>query len=179
MARNSSTYRRIYERHHSICLLPGIEIHHIDLNKDNNTIDNLLAVTTEEHYRIHEGLEDWGACKAISLRMSLSFEDMSKMSKKMWQSNPPGRLPVTDGTTTKQLKTEDDVEQFLVDNPTWRRGRAIAVDSDFLNTGRKRMQSGTHIMLQKSTCPHCSKEGNAVIMKRWHFDNCKLKMSTV
>ena len=23
------------------------------------------------------------------------------------------------------------------------------------------------------TCPHCSKEGPAMIMKRWHFDNCK------
>jgi hypothetical protein len=24
-------------------------------------------------------------------------------------------------------------------------------------------------------CPHCNKEGNIANMKRWHFDNCKLK----
>ena len=24
-------------------------------------------------------------------------------------------------------------------------------------------------------CPHCSKEGSNVVMKRWHFDNCKEK----
>lgn len=25
------------------------------------------------------------------------------------------------------------------------------------------------------TCPHCNKSGAASIMKRWHFDNCKVK----
>jgi len=25
----------------------------------------------------------------------------------------------------------------------------------------------------KVVCPHCNKEGSAVVMKRWHFDNCK------
>jgi hypothetical protein len=24
-------------------------------------------------------------------------------------------------------------------------------------------------------CPYCNKESNLAIMKRWHFDNCKLK----
>lgn len=24
-------------------------------------------------------------------------------------------------------------------------------------------------------CPHCSKKSNLAIMKRWHFDNCKMK----
>jgi len=27
----------------------------------------------------------------------------------------------------------------------------------------------------KVTCPHCGKEGGANLMKRYHFDNCKLK----
>lgn len=26
---------------------------------------------------------------------------------------------------------------------------------------------------QKITCPHCNKSGQAVAMKRWHFNNCK------
>jgi hypothetical protein len=25
------------------------------------------------------------------------------------------------------------------------------------------------------TCPHCSKEGNVINMRAWHFNNCKLK----
>jgi len=24
-------------------------------------------------------------------------------------------------------------------------------------------------------CPYCTKEGNIGPMKRWHFDNCKVK----
>lgn len=26
-----------------------------------------------------------------------------------------------------------------------------------------------------TTCPHCLKQGNVLIMGRWHFDNCKQK----
>lgn len=26
-----------------------------------------------------------------------------------------------------------------------------------------------------STCPYCAKTGQNLVMKRWHFDNCKLK----
>jgi len=37
----------------------------------------------------------------------------------------------------------------------------------------KRLPYGKH---QKVTCPHCNKEGGQGIMKRWHFDNCKLKI---
>ena len=28
----------------------------------------------------------------------------------------------------------------------------------------------------KVVCPHCQKEGAAIIMQRWHFDNCKSKI---
>ena len=28
-----------------------------------------------------------------------------------------------------------------------------------------------------STCPHCGKTGQTMIMKRWHFDRCKLNHS--
>ena len=24
-------------------------------------------------------------------------------------------------------------------------------------------------------CPHCGKEGGKAVMRRWHFDNCKIK----
>jgi len=39
---------------------------------------------------------------------------------------------------------------------------------------RKRLDKikGPHAL---ATCPHCGKEGGERIMKRWHFDNCKMK----
>jgi hypothetical protein len=33
----------------------GYQIHHIDLNKENNTITNLMLVTPLEHKRLHSG----------------------------------------------------------------------------------------------------------------------------
>ena len=39
---------------------------------------------------------------------------------------------------------------------------------------RKRLDKikGPHDL---ATCPHCGKEGGERIMKRWHFDKCKVK----
>ncbi len=37
---------------------------------------------------------------------------------------------------------------------------------------------GRGIPKSKVKCPHCCKEGSANNMSRWHFDNCKLKISS-
>ena len=49
-------------------------------------------------------------------------------------------------------------------------GRILSytVDAETRNNARKRF----NIIIQ---CPYCNKEGGNVVMKRWHFDNCKLK----
>ena len=62
-------YRKIYEDYHKCSLLPEIEIHHIDGNRNNNDPSNLLAVTIEEHLDIHYKQKDWGAVQAIIMRM--------------------------------------------------------------------------------------------------------------
>jgi hypothetical protein len=36
-------------------LRPEIQVHHIDLNKANNSITNLIAVTLSAHRAIHNG----------------------------------------------------------------------------------------------------------------------------
>ena len=38
---------------------------------------------------------------------------------------------------------------------------------------RERMSKGQHIQVSTVICPHCGKEGNYMVMKRWHFDKCK------
>lgn len=37
-------------------------------------------------------------------------------------------------------------------------------------------KSRAGIIYKTVICPYCSKEGCSTIMKRWHFDNCKLKI---
>lgn len=46
-------HRLVYEEYHKCCLLPWAEIHHIDKNKLNNNIDNLIILNTSDHCRLH------------------------------------------------------------------------------------------------------------------------------
>ena len=79
----SNDYRRIYESYHGP--IPkdndgrSYEIHHIDGNRTNNSIENLKLVTIQEHYDIHFSQGDWGACWKIAERMSISPEERSKI----------------------------------------------------------------------------------------------------
>lgn len=38
---------------------------------------------------------------------------------------------------------------------------------------QRRLKEKTHHLLKKECCPYCNKTGTGMIMKRWHFDNCK------
>ena len=76
-----STYRSIWEK--PSCRIPdGYEIHHIDGNRVNNKIDNLMCVSIEEHYSIHYRQGDYMACSIMSKRMQLTPEERKEMHKK-------------------------------------------------------------------------------------------------
>lgn len=47
--KNNKAHRRIYEEYYNCCLLPWIDIHHIDGNKLNNDITNLKPITHSQH----------------------------------------------------------------------------------------------------------------------------------
>lgn len=86
MKRTSSyTYRKIYEDHYGE--IPKdkngrtFEIHHIDGNRNNNTKENLIAVSIEEHYDIHYKQGDYGACVMIAKRMSLHPDHISNIQR--------------------------------------------------------------------------------------------------
>lgn len=73
-------YRKIYEQYHSIKILEGMEIHHIDGTHTNNDINNLKLVTWQEHYDIHYSQGDWAACLLISGRHSISPEERRRLA---------------------------------------------------------------------------------------------------
>lgn len=52
---NKLLHRLIYEDYYGVTLLDETIIHHIDENKLNNRIDNLVAVSKTEHAYIHKG----------------------------------------------------------------------------------------------------------------------------
>jgi hypothetical protein len=74
-------YRKIYEEYHKCCLLPYIEIHHVDGNHKNNSIDNLLAVTAQEHYEIHKKQGDKAAAALIGIRAGISQEERYQLNR--------------------------------------------------------------------------------------------------
>ena len=182
------------------------EIHHIDGNRNNNSIDNLICVDINEHYRIHHDRKEYGACNKILKRMKLSVKETAKLNSelmiKLWK-DPEYRKKQED-RLQQQWSNESYVTKFKeaarksnidrVENKTHqffsadvRRNNNTArakVFAELTRTGNHNFQSEDAKRLSsemakklnsiKSICPHCSKEGVGPVMKRHHFDNCKM-----
>lgn len=78
--------RQIYLKYHGF-IPKGIdgrpyEVHHIDGNHNNNEIDNLKAISIQEHYAIHYSQDDWAACLLIAAKLKLPQETLSELSRK-------------------------------------------------------------------------------------------------
>ena len=43
----------VWEQAHGVCVPPGCVIHHLDWNKNNNTVENLVCLTIWEHECVH------------------------------------------------------------------------------------------------------------------------------
>lgn len=203
-----SIYRQIYETHFGP--IPkdsdgrSYEIHHIDGNHENNLIDNLKCISIQEHFNIHYGQGDWGACRAMSIRMNLDPKEISRLA------SIAARKQVVDGThnflggeiqkESNQRRVEDGTHHFLggkiqqetackrVNAGTHNflggkevRKRVEDGTHNFLDgapareRARKQIANGTHNFLQIHICPYCNKIGKSSSMFYWHFDNCKSK----
>ena len=213
MARdNDVKHRRIYEKFYNKKIRKGCHIHHVDGNHTNNDPVNLIEVTAKEHYEIHKRQQDWSSCVLLSKAANISADELYEIqrnhgldcvsrqigihsndfdhslnSKKIWKSSQPGRKPVTDGTSVKKFKSEEDIDIFLMNNQGWRRGipdsmkhglkqstrRMTSEESKLLSLNR--LQNNNHNFTKLYECPYCKKQGKGPMMKRWHFENCKDK----
>lgn len=79
-------YRKIYQDHYG--KIPkdtngrSFEIHHINGNHNDNHIENLIALSVQDHYNIHFSQKDWYACYLIAKTMNFSPVELSELSKK-------------------------------------------------------------------------------------------------
>jgi hypothetical protein len=91
-------YRKIWMDHHGPIPVDenGItyDIHHIDGNRNNNDISNLIAVSIKEHYQIHYDRGEYSAAHLISKRLKITFEEKAVLNKKLSEyfKNHPDRL---------------------------------------------------------------------------------------
>ena len=144
---NNRSHRIIWERANGRRLEPGVHVHHKDGNPFNNSPDNLVALTAKEHYDLHFKQGDYAACILLAKSAGISKKELSFLQHKhglkcvenksgihsdtfdrkqhldnIWKLYKPGRKPVTNGEIIFKLKTDIDVEKFLQENPSWRRG---------------------------------------------------------
>lgn len=81
-----SIYRKLYKLFYGT--IPkdeqgrSYEIHHIDGDRTNNHILNLVAITIQDHYDVHYYQGDFAACIKIAQKMKLSPEKISELVSK-------------------------------------------------------------------------------------------------
>ena len=84
-------YRKIYKNYYGFIPVDEsgrtYDIHHIDGDRTNNSIDNLIALSIQEHYDLHWAQKDYGACWLISRKMKLSPDELSTLSKIVQTTN--------------------------------------------------------------------------------------------
>jgi hypothetical protein len=136
-------HRLIYENHFGPIPVDAdgrrYEIHHIDGNHNNNSLDNLQCVSIKEHYQIHLKQGDLKACLIMSKRMKLAPEEKSRLAKisNTGERNPSfGTIWITDGNTNKKIKTESSIPAG------WRKGRSF--DHDFASRFTERSKVGKY-----------------------------------
>lgn len=131
--------RKIYENHFGPIPVDDsgrtYDVHHIDYNRNNNDPTNLIAVSIEEHYKIHADRGDWAACYLIGIRMKLSSEELGELSSKQ-----------------QRKRIEEGTHPFT--NPEYKRRNSLARVADgthnFLgkrNPVHERVANGTHHLL--------------------------------
>jgi hypothetical protein len=192
----TTKYRKIYENH--VGPIPRddmgrkYEIHHIDGNKQNNDISNLVCLSIEDHYEIHYSQGDWAACLSISGRANKSPEEKSELARRSaLQRLDKGNHPflLKDFQKNVQLKRlENGTHHWQVpgQQATLNRQRVENGTHNFLGgeisrkTTQARLSNGTHHFLTANpskeawTCQCCGKTGKGRgAYNRWHGINCR------
>jgi hypothetical protein len=140
----TDNYRKIYECHFGSIPLDEnnrkYEIHHIDGNRLNNTIENLQCLSIQEHYNIHFKQKDFRACVLIARKMKLSPEIISELTKEANQEKVKlGIHPFqkrADGTSLSGDKVANGTHHFLT-------------RSDGTNINTDRITNGTHHLMRR------------------------------
>ena len=172
-------YRKIWIKHNGPIPkdIDGrtFEVHHLDGNRKNNDISNLVCVSIQEHYDIHLSQGDYAACILIAKRINTSPQLLSELATKnnLERSKRPGFVSVfakrPDGSSVASDLVSKGKHHLLKRND----GSSLTKD---------RVTNGTNPFLKQFrktvVCPHCGKTGDNSIMKRWHFDNCRYKDSS-
>jgi len=203
---NTKNYRKIYENHYNS--IPKdqdgrkYDIHHIDGNRNNNSLENLVALSILDHYNIHKSQGDLGACQAITMRMSLTPEEISKKCSELSSgSNNPmygkrgplsphygkkrpehskaltGRKRPDHSKVMTGRKNPTASKQWAgKNNPFYGVDRSGDKNTFYGKTHSEETLKKLRVPKSKYCCQHCNiLVGGKSNYNRWHGDNCKFK----
>lgn len=153
--RNNYSYRKIWERNFGPIPIDDLgrsyHIHHIDGNRNNNDVTNLLCLSAEEHYLLH--LEQGDVWEASRLLKFLNI-DKNKHTELISQWNV---ARIENGIHNFLLKNKQH-EQWFLSLQMKMRERVINNQHHFQShyirdkvkiSIRKRLIEGTHNFLQE------------------------------
>lgn len=136
------------------------EIHHLDGDPTNNTKDNLVALSIQEHYDLHFSQGDYHACRLIAKqRLNKSPTELSEISRLIAETQiKKGNHPwVGDGTHQRNVQAQrivNGTHNFM------RRQDGSSLASD-------RVKNGTHQGLKRS-------DGTSIASDRVRAGKCNL-----
>jgi hypothetical protein len=139
LPRRGINYRKIWKQHHGP--IPkdengvSFQIHHIDGNKSNNSIENLMCLSIEDHYQLHLSQKEYAAARLIAIQMKRSPEEISELSRKTV-------------TKTNQRMIQDGTHPWLGPEHNNRKNAEAVANGTHHWLGsennRRRIEAGTH-----------------------------------
>lgn len=155
-------YRKIYETFHGP--IPkdengrSYDIHHIDGNRNNNNIFNLIALSVQDHFDIHYLQGDYAACHVLSKRIKLSPEQISDLGKLAQRKRVQDGKHNFLGPENNRRKIELGIHPFVgpdLNNRKLANGTHIFIKREFIEEHAKRtsrrmrkcVEEGTHHFL--------------------------------
>jgi hypothetical protein len=100
---DDTPWRQAYRKHHG-AIPKGCDVHHIDGDRWNNSPENLVALTLQQHYDVHMEQGDFGACYSIATRMGLTEEELRKLRVELL---PPGSDNHWRASTVRRVVGDD------------------------------------------------------------------------
>ena len=133
---SNTNYRKIWENNFGKIPLDeqgrSYEIHHIDGNRKNNKISNLVCVSIEEHFNLHFVQQDWAACQAILMRLNNTNDEIRLMA-----------------LLENKHRVENGTHPWLKKNRRGKMGNEFNSNSSSIMQ-KKRIINGTHNWLREN-----------------------------
>lgn len=99
---------------------------------------------------------------------------ISKNNAKYWEGKTGKEHPSFGKERNDSIETARKMGLANKGKPSWNKGRLdLPKHSDETKLKMSLAKKGMKQPTMK--CPHCKKIGKSNAMKRWHFDNCKVK----